>query len=85
MASLRTYARNNPDSPVLAYLAGDDHLWVVFAEHGRRMAYRYTAASAGADALAEMKRRAQRGAGLATYIAQHFRGDRLGYDSKRAW
>jgi hypothetical protein len=66
------YGRMDPTSPVRAYQAGPGFIWVVFEHRGKRTAYRYTAESAGVEAVAWMQTLAARGHGLATYIAKHF-------------
>ncbi len=64
---MQPYRNRSGDSGVLAFELGDDWIGVRFRS-GKT--YRYTAATPGADHVAEMKRRAFAGQGLATYINQ---------------
>ncbi|HEY0178735.1 MAG TPA: hypothetical protein VGC30_03755 [Dokdonella sp.] len=69
---MQRYANLSGESGIVAFEIGDGSLVVEFVERdGAERYYRYTAASAGAKNLAEMQRRARRGRGLATFIAQH--------------
>jgi hypothetical protein len=81
----RPYLRANPDSPIVAYQVGPDHLWVGFAQDGGRFAYRYTAALVGARHLAAMQALAISGAGLATYISRHLPKRARCFDRKQAF
>jgi hypothetical protein len=62
------YARLSPDAGVVEFELGSDLIRVRFKSP---TIYKYTVASAGADAIAAMKRHAESGKGLSTYIAQH--------------
>lgn len=71
-SSASVYRRSDPTSPVRLFQSGPGYIWVVFAHRGRRTAYRYTDASAGAAAVAHMQRLAAAGRGLASFIATRF-------------
>jgi hypothetical protein len=71
------YRNLSGDSGVLAYAIGADFIDVQFAGGD---IYRYTSASAGAAALAQMKRLAASGRGLSTFISQVVREN---YQSRR--
>ena len=64
------YRRLAGDSGVLAYRSAPTEIKVQFVD-GR--VYTYTYASAGRDQVEQMKRLAQAGRGLSTYISQHVR------------
>ncbi len=70
------YKSANLDTGVIAFETDDDEIKVKFRDGS---VYLYTAKSAGAVAIAEMKALAKKGVGLTTYINQHVR-DR--YQSK---
>jgi hypothetical protein len=65
---MERYRNLSGDSGVDAYELGDDFIKVRFKPG---VVYWYTAASIGARHLAVLKRLAQRGRGLGTYISQH--------------
>lgn len=64
------YKRLSGDSGVLAYLIEARAIRVKFVD-GR--VYTYTHGSAGRDNVEQMKRLAQAGKGLSTFISQHVR------------
>lgn len=64
------YSNGSGFSRIIAYEVGPDFLRVLFPGE---TAYTYSAASAGADNVAEMKRLAQSGEGLLTYINANVR------------
>lgn len=84
MCAPRPYRRRDPSSPVRVYQSGDGFIWIGFEQRGRRTAYRYTDASAGAAAVARMQALAARGHGLATYVARQL-AHRAGYDRRIAF
>jgi hypothetical protein len=65
---MERYRNLSGDSGVDAYELGDDFIKVRFKPG---VVYWYTSASIGARHLAVLKRLAQRGQGLGTYISQH--------------
>jgi hypothetical protein len=65
---LLPYEGSCDGSGVIAYLPQDDGITVEFRS---RVRYVYTNASAGKANVAEMKRLAAVGKGLATFISQH--------------
>lgn len=73
---MNRYRNLGGNSGVRAYEIGSDSIVVEFSDSGT---YRYTHASTGASHVERMKRLAEAGQGLATYINQHVR-DR--YDSR---
>jgi hypothetical protein len=73
---MRNYANLSGDSGVSGYDIGAAGVIVRFVDGTR---YRYTAASAGAANLKEMKRLAEAGRGLSTFIATVVKD---GYESK---
>jgi hypothetical protein len=66
---MKTYRNLSGDSGVAAYEIGDDFIAIRFKPSGD--IYWYTNTSIGARHVAEMKRLAQRGQGLSTYISRH--------------
>lgn len=69
-STLQPYRDLSGHSGVVAYRLGADWIEVQFEDGGL---YRYTAASAGAEAIAQMKQLARDGRGLATFIVRHVR------------
>lgn len=67
---------SNPHTNVTGYEPGPDFIRVRFKDGS---VYTYTDASAGPQAIAEMKRLAAQGSGLNGYINRHVRN---GYASK---
>jgi hypothetical protein len=65
------YRNRSGRSGVVAYALAPDAILLEFAQGD---VYESTARSAGAEALAEMRSRAERGSGLATYVSRHVRG-----------
>lgn len=65
---MKPYARLSPDAGITKYDPGPDYIRVQFKTP---TVYTYTIRSAGADAIAEMKRLADAGKGLSTYIAKN--------------
>ncbi|MGN6524805.1 MAG: hypothetical protein ACTHL8_00315 [Burkholderiaceae bacterium] len=65
------YRNHSGRSGVVAYALARDAILLEFAQGD---VYEYTARSAGPGAIAEMRSRAERGSGLATYVSQHVRG-----------
>lgn len=65
---MQTYKNDSGKSGVLAYKNGEDYIVIQF-KHGRETFYKYTNASAGSTAISHMKRLADAGSGLNTYIA----------------
>jgi len=68
--TLQPYRDLSGHSGVVAFRLGRDWIEVQFEDGGL---YRYTAASAGADAVEQMKQLARDGRGLATFIVRHVR------------
>lgn len=64
---MKPYRNLSARSGVVAYAIGKDFIDVEFSGGSR---YRYSVASAGADDIGEMKRRAVAGRGLSTFIAR---------------
>jgi hypothetical protein len=71
-SGLTHYANLGGDSGVVAYAIGASSIVVEFSNGWK---YEYTAASVGAERLAEMQRRARAGRGLSTLIAQQAHAD----------
>jgi len=65
---MHLYQSNNRDTGIIAYQSGTDHIAVQFKDG---TVYLYTNNSAGAAAINQMKKLAEEGAGLTTYINQH--------------
>jgi hypothetical protein len=65
---MHPYKSINHDTGVIAYQNGDDHIAVQFKDG---TVYLYTNKSAGAKAIIQMKKLAEAGMGLTTYINQH--------------
>lgn len=63
---MQQYANNSGKSGVLAYLIGSDFIVVQFPHNSF---YKYTYSSAGQSAIEAMKRFAQNGSGLGTFIS----------------
>lgn len=63
---MQPYANNSGKSNVSAYYLGDDFIVVQFP---RNSYYKYTYSSAGQAAIETMKRYAQNGSGLGTFIS----------------
>lgn len=63
---MQPYANNSGKSNVLAYFIGDDFIVVQFPHNAY---YKYTYSSAGQAAIETMKRYAQNGSGLGTFIS----------------
>jgi hypothetical protein len=74
---MELYSDVNGDSGVAAYEIGQDYIDVQFKKSG--VTYRYSYSSAGADAVEQMKRLAQAGDGLNSFIMKHVRS---GFESK---
>lgn len=73
------YKDTDQDSGVVAYEYGQDWIEIEFRS-GRERFYRYDAARAGKDHIQEMKRLAEAGDGLNSYIMRNVRDK---YSSKR--
>ncbi len=73
---MQIYKNLNGDSAVAAYEIGADYIKVEFKDH---KTYVYTYASAGIQKIEDMKRLAQNGSGLNTYINKYAKSD---YESK---
>ncbi|HEX7935994.1 MAG TPA: hypothetical protein VF573_23405 [Paraburkholderia sp.] len=65
---MQRYGNISGKSGIVAYEIGDDF---VAARFNSGVTYWYTKKSVGTRHLAELKRLATRGEGLATYISQH--------------
>ena len=76
---MKPYRNASGDSGIAAYEYGPD--WIDVWFRGRREPYKYTARGVGAANVNEMKRRADAGKGLATFISTHPKV-RLGYDKR---
>ncbi|MDB6095174.1 MAG: hypothetical protein JWM32_2736 [Verrucomicrobia bacterium] len=63
---MKRYGNRSGNSGVVAYESGPDWIQVQFVDGH---VYEYTRASAGAENLATMKRLAQSGSGLSTFIS----------------
>ena len=63
---MQQYANNSGQSNVLAYYIGDDFIVVQFPHNAY---YKYTYSSAGQTAIETMKRCAESGSGLGTFIS----------------
>jgi hypothetical protein len=62
------YQSSSNDAGVIAYQNGTDHIAVQFKDG---TVYLYTRKSAGRSAITQMKKLAEEGAGLTTFINQH--------------
>ena len=69
---MQRYTNRSGESGVLAYELGPDWIAVKFAEGA---VYRYDAERPGRPVVAEMKRLAERGSGLSTYISRVVQGN----------
>jgi hypothetical protein len=65
---MERYRNLDGDAGVAAYEIGRDYIRVRFVEGA---VYRYTVASAGLQAIEEMKALARAGKGLTTFISRH--------------
>lgn len=65
---MRPYQSSDHDTGVIAYQNGLDHIVVQFKDG---TVYLYTNKSAGKDSIEQMKKLAEKGAGLTTFINQH--------------
>ena len=65
---MHPYQSSNHDTGVIAYQNGTDHIAVQFKDG---TVYLYTNKSAGSNSISQMKKLAEAGAGLTTYINQH--------------
>ncbi|MFI5159213.1 MAG: hypothetical protein ACHQF4_10135 [Sphingobacteriales bacterium] len=65
---MHPYQNSNHDTGIIAYQFGTDHIAVQFKDGS---IYMYTNKSAGAKAIKQMKKLAEAGAGLTTFINQH--------------
>lgn len=65
---MNPYKSSNHDSGVIAYQTSVDHIAVQFKDG---TVYLYTNKSAGRDSINQMKKLAEAGAGLTTFINQH--------------
>ncbi len=67
---MESYADTNGNSSVARYQSGLDYIIVEFKanKYSGTMYYRYTYTSAGQTSIEEMKRLAQHGSGLSSYI-----------------
>ena len=68
---MERYRNLSGNSGVVAYATGDDYIDIRFREDGT---YRYTYEIPGREDVEEMKRLAQAGRGLSTYISTHVKG-----------
>jgi len=77
---MHPYANRSGSSGVVAYAAGPGWIVIEFAASARdrNRFYRYTAASAGADRVRELQRRARQGRWLSTFVSQ----THPGYDAR---
>ena len=73
---MKRYKSLEADTGVTGYETGRDYIRVRFKN---RAIYRYTYASTGANKIEAMKRLAEQGDGLTTFINQHVRE---AYESK---
>jgi len=69
---VKRYGNRSGDSGISAYEILDDAILIRFRDGGL---YRYDALNPGPWALSEMKRLAQTGRGLTTFINRHVRED----------
>lgn len=67
---MRQYKTLNHDTGVVAYETANDSISIKFRDGS---VYLYTVKSTGAAAITEMKKLAEKGEGLTTYINQHVR------------
>ena len=74
--AMRRYAARGGESGVVAYDTGPGWIRVGFADGA---VYRYTDASAGAEAIVRMQALAKQGRGLSTFISQVVK---RGYDRR---
>lgn len=74
---MEPYADIGGNSGIIAYQIGQDSIIVKFRE-GQWTLYTYTYSSAGSSAIETMKRLAQQGHGLNSYIATY----KPGYSSR---
>lgn len=65
---MRSYQSLNHNTGVIAYQNGLDHIAVQFKDGS---IYLYTNKSAGMDSITQMKKLAEAGAGLTTFINKH--------------
>lgn len=65
---MHPYQSSNRDTGITAYQNGPDHIAVQFKDGA---VYLYTNKSAGPKAINQMKKLAEAGAGLTTFINQH--------------
>lgn len=65
---MHPYQSSNHDTGVIAYKNGSDHIAVQFKDG---TVYLYTDKSAGRDSIEQMKKLAEAGTGLTTFINQH--------------
>ncbi|MBI1347511.1 hypothetical protein GC163_14625 [bacterium] len=69
---MRTYKNLSGNSGVSAYEYGNDYIKLRFKDSS---IYTYTYSSAGSSHIEHMKKSAEQGRGLSTYVAQHVRED----------
>ena len=72
------YKNLSGESGISAYESGEDYIRVEFRDQD---VYLYTDKSAGAEHIAEMKRLAEEGRGLNTYISQNVKAN---YEKKES-
>lgn len=65
---MHPYQSSNHDTGVIAYQNGADHIAVQFKDG---TVYLYTNKSTGRDSIKQMKKLAETGVGLTTFINQH--------------
>jgi hypothetical protein len=65
---MHPYQSSNHDTGVIAYQKGSGHIAVKFKDGS---VYLYTNKSAGRNSINQMKKLAEAGVGLTTYISQH--------------
>lgn len=68
---MKMYHNNGGNSNVKCYEIGDDYIDVVF--YGTAKTYRYSYASAGRHHVEQMKKLAEQGEGLNSYIMKYAR------------
>ena len=68
---MQMYKNLGGDSNIRCYEIGDDYIDVIF--YGTAKMYRYSYASAGRQKVEQMKRLAQQGEGLNSYIMNYAR------------